>query len=86
MMTMTTMADGLEGQDSSKSAFMEFGQQQQQQQQQQQRRGPCSSAQRAAAPRRRAPRRAAGAASAAAELGCLPLGPGRSLHPTTAHY
>ncbi|XP_011830125.1 PREDICTED: homeobox protein DLX-6 [Mandrillus leucophaeus] len=31
MMTMTTMADGLEGQDSSKSAFMEFGQQQQQQ-------------------------------------------------------
>ncbi|XP_004702877.1 homeobox protein DLX-6 [Echinops telfairi] len=32
MMTMTTMADGLEGQDSSKSAFMEFGQQQQQQQ------------------------------------------------------
>ncbi|CAK6434522.1 unnamed protein product [Pipistrellus nathusii] len=34
MMTMTTMADGLEGQDSSKSAFMEFGQQQQQQQQQ----------------------------------------------------
>uniref|UniRef100_A0A8C5ZLK2 Uncharacterized protein n=1 Tax=Marmota marmota marmota TaxID=9994 RepID=A0A8C5ZLK2_MARMA len=37
MMTMTTMADGLEGQDSSKSAFMEFGQQQQQQQQQQER-------------------------------------------------
>ncbi|XP_077447206.1 homeobox protein Dlx6a [Stigmatopora argus] len=35
MMTMTTMADGLEAQDSSKSAFMEFGQQQQQQQQQQ---------------------------------------------------
>ncbi|CAM4598162.1 unnamed protein product [Lepidochelys kempii] len=28
MMTMTTMADGLEAQDSSKSAFMEFGQQQ----------------------------------------------------------
>lgn len=28
MMTMTTMADGLETQDSSKSAFMEFGQQQ----------------------------------------------------------
>lgn len=27
MMTMTTMADGLEAQDSSKSAFMEFGQQ-----------------------------------------------------------
>lgn len=27
MMTMTTMADGLETQDSSKSAFMEFGQQ-----------------------------------------------------------
>lgn len=27
MMTMTTMADGLEVQDSSKSAFMEFGQQ-----------------------------------------------------------
>uniref|UniRef100_A0A3B3WQ91 Uncharacterized protein n=1 Tax=Poecilia mexicana TaxID=48701 RepID=A0A3B3WQ91_9TELE len=26
-MTMTTMADGLEAQDSSKSAFMEFGQQ-----------------------------------------------------------
>ncbi|XP_033611961.1 homeobox protein DLX-6 [Fukomys damarensis] len=34
MMTMTTMADGLEGQDSSKSAFMEFGQQQQPPQQQ----------------------------------------------------
>ncbi|XP_054847724.1 homeobox protein DLX-6 isoform X2 [Eublepharis macularius] len=33
MMTMTTMADGLEAPDSSKSAFMEFGQQQQQQQQ-----------------------------------------------------
>nr|XP_056713675.1 homeobox protein DLX-6 isoform X2 [Euleptes europaea] len=32
-MTMTTMADGLEAPDSSKSAFMEFGQQQQQQQQ-----------------------------------------------------
>ncbi|XP_057684766.1 homeobox protein Dlx6a [Corythoichthys intestinalis] len=31
MMTMTTMADGLEAQDSSKSAFMEFGQQQGQQ-------------------------------------------------------
>ncbi|KAJ3609646.1 hypothetical protein NHX12_024162 [Muraenolepis orangiensis] len=30
MMTMTTMADGLEAQDSSKSAFMEFGQQSQQ--------------------------------------------------------
>ncbi|KAM8810563.1 homeobox protein DLX-6 [Eudromia elegans] len=29
MMTMTTMADGLEATDSSKSAFMEFGQQQQ---------------------------------------------------------
>ncbi|XP_072303388.1 homeobox protein Dlx6a [Eucyclogobius newberryi] len=29
MMTMTTMADGLETQDSSKSAFMEFGQQSQ---------------------------------------------------------
>ncbi|NWZ24973.1 DLL1 protein, partial [Asarcornis scutulata] len=28
MMTMTTMADGLDAQDSSKSAFMEFGQQQ----------------------------------------------------------
>ncbi|XP_072010454.1 homeobox protein DLX-6 [Engystomops pustulosus] len=28
MMTMTTMAEGLEAQDSSKSAFMEFGQQQ----------------------------------------------------------
>nr|XP_013796938.1 PREDICTED: homeobox protein DLX-6 [Apteryx mantelli mantelli] len=28
MMTMTTMADGLEATDSSKSAFMEFGQQQ----------------------------------------------------------
>ncbi|XP_036422359.1 homeobox protein Dlx6a isoform X2 [Colossoma macropomum] len=28
MMTMSTMADGLEAQDSSKSAFMEFGQQQ----------------------------------------------------------
>nr|XP_023991336.1 homeobox protein Dlx6a-like [Salvelinus alpinus] len=27
MMTMTTMANGLEAQDSSKSAFMEFGQQ-----------------------------------------------------------
>ncbi|KAK7898754.1 hypothetical protein WMY93_019607 [Mugilogobius chulae] len=34
MMTMTTMADGLETQDSSKSAFMEFGQTQQPQQQQ----------------------------------------------------
>ncbi|XP_068094591.1 homeobox protein DLX-6 isoform X2 [Hyperolius riggenbachi] len=33
MMTMTTMADGLEAQDSSKSAFMEFGQQQQNSQQ-----------------------------------------------------
>ncbi|XP_050797702.1 homeobox protein DLX-6 [Gopherus flavomarginatus] len=33
MMTMTTMADGLEAQDSSKSAFMEFGQQQPPQQQ-----------------------------------------------------
>ncbi|KAM9308062.1 homeobox protein DLX-6 [Gastrophryne carolinensis] len=31
MMTMTSMADGLDAQDSSKSAFMEFGQQQQQQ-------------------------------------------------------